>query len=142
MTQRISITEGRKLLRAGALERHVQQAIVNYLTAQKIPFAVTDAAEAYNRRGQRIRRVTPGWPDITACDREFIAIECKRAGGGMLSNEQAQMLNRLHQHGALVVVARSVDDVIALLRDRRASAATVAEIIKAMEKGNGRKTGR
>lgn len=129
---RVSITEGRKMLRAAAPERQVQQAIVDYLTVQGIPFAVTDAAEAFNRRGQRIRRVTPGWPDITACDREFLAIECKCAGGGKLSPLQAKTLNRLHQRGALVVVARSVDDVIELLQTRRTSAATIAEIVAAL----------
>lgn len=127
-----SITEGRKMLSAAAPERQVQQAIVDYLTVQGIPFAVTDAAEAFNRRGQRVRRVTPGWPDITACDGEFLAIECKRAEGGKLSPLQAETLNRLHQRGALVVVARSVDDVIELLRTRHTSAATVAEIVAAL----------
>jgi hypothetical protein len=139
--ERISITEGRKILSATAPEKQVQQAIVEYLAAQRIPFAVTDATEAFNRRHQRICRVTPGWPDITACDQEFIAIECKRAVGGVLSAIQAQTLSRLHERGALVVVARSVDDVIALLRDRRTSAETIAEIAEAIKR-EGQRDGR
>jgi hypothetical protein len=133
---RIPLAEGRKLLAAKALESSVQSAICDYLAAQRIPYSITNAEESFNRRGQRVQRIAPGWPDVTACFASYLlAIECKRAVGGVLSFEQADCLNRLHQAGALVVVARSVDDVISLLATKRTSAATVAEIIAALKKG-------
>jgi hypothetical protein len=133
---RLPLDEGRKLVNAKALESSVQSAITDYLTAQRIPFARTDATESFNRKGQRVCRVNEGWPDLTACYASYlVAIECKRAIGGTLTFEQADCLHRLHQAGALVVVARSVDDLIALLVTKRTSAATVAEIVAALKKG-------
>ncbi len=133
---RLSLTEGRKLLAANEREVNVQQAVMDYLTVQRIPFARTDATESFNRKGQRVCRVNSSWPDLTGCYAGYcLAIECKRAVGGSLSYEQADCLNRLYQAGALVVIARSVDSVIELLTTKRTSAATVAEIIAALKKG-------
>jgi len=114
MSHRISITEGRKILRDQATHREIQSAIEQYLDAQAIPYASTDAAEAFNRSGQRIRRVTPDWPDITAClppSGLLFPIEVKTARD-RLRPGQARTLHVLASAGALVCVARSVDDVI------------------------------
>jgi hypothetical protein len=136
---RMPLSEGRKLIAAKALESSVQQAIADYLTVQRIPFARTDATESFNRNGQRVCRVGSSWPDLTACSPAcgglLIAIEVKRAVGGRLSYEQAECLNRLHQAGALVVVARSVDEVISLLATKRTSAETIDEIVRTLKKG-------
>lgn len=133
---RVSLEDGRKIVAAQALESSVQSAICDYLDAQRIPYARTDATESFNRKGQRVKRVDEGWPDITACFASYlVGIECKRALGGVLSFEQADCLHRLHQAGALVVVARSVDNVVELLATKRTSATTVAEIVAALKKG-------
>ena len=132
----LSLSEGRKLLAANEREVNVQQAIADYLTVQRIPFARTDATESFNRKGQRVCRVNSSWPDLTGCYAGFcLAIEVKRAVGGRLSFEQADCLNRLYQAGALVVVARSVDDVVTLLTTKRTSAATIDEIVRTLGKG-------
>ena len=123
-------------IRAGAVEKEVQSAICALLDAYRIPYAVTDAAEVYNRHGQRIQRLPPGWPDVTACaDAQFVGIECKRAKGGRLSYEQAATLDRLDKAGALIIIARSVDDVIEVLDRGYASEATRAEIAAALKRG-------
>jgi hypothetical protein len=133
---RLPLSEGRKELAKGTLETSVQQAIADYLTAQRIPFARTDATESFNRKGQRVCRVNSSWPDLTGCYAGYcLAIECKRAIGGRLSYEQADCLNRLYQAGALVVIARSVDQVEDLLRTKRTSAATIGEIVRTLNKG-------
>ncbi len=136
-TLRIANTDARKLLRATALERDVQRAIVGYLTARGIPHSVTDATEAYNRAGKRVARVTTiGWPDVVGVWQGMaVMCECKRAAGGVLSYQQAVVLESLYRQGALIVVARSVDDVAALLTTRKASQATLSEIAKALAKG-------
>jgi hypothetical protein len=118
MQERLSITEGRKILKHDALEHEVQSAIVEYLEFQKMHFSVTNAAEAYNEDGGRIQRVYPaGTSDLQACTPQgrYFAIECKRAIGGVLSYEQAVFLDRAWKMGGLVCIARSVDDVIAVL---------------------------
>lgn len=136
MSNRISLAEGQKLLRANAVEAEVQSAILDYLRVQKIPHTITEAKQSFNQRGQLVRRINPGWPDITACHSgAMVAIECKRAVGGVLSYDQADTLHRLFLHGALVVVARSVDDVADLLRTRTVSEATKREIAEALAKG-------
>ncbi len=142
LAARLSNAEGRKLVNAKALESSVQAAICDYLDAQRIQYARTDATESFNRKGQRVKRVNSSWPDLTGCYAGYcLAIECKRAVGGSLSYEQADCLNRLYQAGALVVIARSVDSVIELLTTKRTSAAAVAEIIAALKKGPKLKVG-
>lgn len=110
----LSIYEGRKLLNAQANERSVQSAICDYLRVHKIPFAVTDATEAFNRNGRRVTRVDRSWPDVTAClpNGRFLGCEVKRPKGGRLRYEQALTLQQILNTGGLIVVARSVDDVI------------------------------
>jgi len=127
----------RTILRADALESDVQSAVTQYLAARKIRHTITEAKRSYNESGSLVRRVSPGWPDITACGcgGYLIGIECKRVVGGVLSYEQAVELDGLHQSGALIVIARSVDDVEELLRTKRTSQATIAEIVQALAKG-------
>ena len=136
MSQKLSIEEGRKILHDDATHRQIQDAVEGYLAAQRIPFSATDAAEAFNRRGQRIRRVTPGWPDITAClppDGVTFPIEVKTAED-KLRPSQAERLHELYLAGALVCIARSVDDVIEVRRARRIRQCDIDEICKALQK--------
>jgi hypothetical protein len=138
MSERISITEGRKILRDQATEAEIQSAIVDYLNVQKIPHTVTEAKRSYNERGQLVRRIAPGWPDITGAVpiglgsqlcAAFLGIECKSASG-RLRPDQARTLYGLYKAGALVVVARSVDDVVELLLSGRVRDCDVAEMCK------------
>lgn len=136
MSQKLSIEEGRKILHDGATHRQIQDAVEQYLSVQGIRFSSTDAAEAFNRRGQRIRRVTPGWPDISAClapEGLFFPIEVKTADD-TLRPSQAECLHSLYLSGALVYIARSVDDVIETRRTRRIRQCDIDEICKALQK--------
>lgn len=135
MTQRIPLTEGRKLLRDSATEAQIQDAILGYLRAQRIPHSVTEAKRSYNERGQLVRRIAPGWPDITGVARGGIAlcIECKSAKG-RLRPEQAKTLYALINAGALVVVARSVDCVAEILRTGCIREQDLEEIAHYMDK--------
>jgi hypothetical protein len=47
-------------------------------------------------------------------DGRFLAVECKRPGGG-LSQDQHAFLARVKQHGGCAFMAQSVDDVLAIL---------------------------
>jgi hypothetical protein len=115
-------------------EADIQVAIVAELRARGIPHSVTNAALSYNGKGQIVRRIDPGWPDITACWHGLLlAIECKSARG-KLRPEQAQTLHRLHLDGALIVVARSVEDVLEVMNDVANRRKDLEEIAKALEK--------
>lgn len=138
MNNRVTNEEGRKLIKAKILEASVQKVIADYLNARRIPHSVTNAEESYDRNGNRRKRVETGWPDITGCHPatgKLLAIECKRGAGGRLSTGQAVYLDWLWQSGALVVVARSLDEVIEALRTGKTSAETRAEIVRSLPKG-------
>jgi len=131
MTERISIEQGRKILRDSASEAQIQNAIIAYLRAQRIPHTITEAKRSYNERGRLVRRIAPGWPDITGCvlGGVLLAIECKSAKG-RLRPDQARTLHALYQAGALVVIARSVDCVIEALKTWRIRECDIAEICR------------
>lgn len=136
MTDRISQTEYRKILHEAATEAQIQDAITAYLRTQRIPHTVTDATQTFNNKGQRVRRVSGGWPDITACwpnDGLFIGIEVKSAKG-RLRPEQAITLHALYMAGALVCVARSVDDVIQVLQTGKMRREDLMEICRYKDK--------
>jgi hypothetical protein len=133
---RVSNAEGRKLICSKILEKSVQKSITDYLDALHIPYSITNAEASYDRNGNRRKRVETGWPDISGTYAGFsVYIETKRAVGGALSFIQADTLDRLYRQGALVCVPRSVDEVIELLKTKRTSAATIAEIVAALKKG-------
>lgn len=105
-------------MRDGATEAQIQAAIHDYLNAQRIPHSITDATQSFNHKGQRVKRVSCGWPDVTAClptTGRMFAIECKSAKK-YLRPDQARTLYALFMAGATVCVARSVDDVIETLQ--------------------------
>lgn len=114
--ERVTVTAWRKQSTKTARETTVQAAIRQYLREQRLPHALTDATLTYNVKGQKVVRVTEGWPDLTTLIPEhggrLFAIECKRPVGGKLSYKQAMMLHWIHQAGGCIVVARSVADVV------------------------------
>ena len=66
----------------------------------------------------------PGCPDLlvampalTGGIARFVAIEVKRPNRGVVTNRQYAAHERLRQAGALVIVARSVEDVRAALQE-------------------------
>lgn len=101
------------MTKPSANEAQVQASIIAWLRIKHVPFSRTAAERSYNAQGQQVRRVATGWPDITAIapGGRLWAIECKRAQGGQLSYEQAVTLATLWEAGALITIARSIDDV-------------------------------
>lgn len=137
MTERLSIYEGRKILRHDALEKEVQSAIVEYLEFRKIHFSITDAGEVFTERGNRIQRVYPvGTSDLIVLtpNCKYLALECKRAIDGVLSYEQAEFLKSALKRGGLICIARSVDDVIEVLM-KGVRQCDLDEMEKALAKG-------
>lgn len=131
MTQRLSTHEAR----ATATEAQIQRAITDYLRAQRIPHSVTDATESFNRNGQRVRRVTSGWPDITGCVWDGVMLCCEvKSAKGRLRPEQARMLHDLYMAGALVCIARSVDDLIETLQAGKMRQQDLLEICRYKDK--------
>ena len=97
-----------------ATEKQIQAAICEYLALRGIVFAVTDAAIVRTDRGAR-QRVTTGWFDVTACvGGRFVGIEVKTASGRVRAS-QAELHERVKKAGGLVIVARSVDDVMRVM---------------------------
>lgn len=126
--------QGRQSTKLQATEAQIQASILQWLAFKGIPHTQTEAKRSFNERGQLVRRVSPGWPDITACWRgTLVGIECKSARG-KLRYEQARTLSRLWQVGAIVVVARCIEDVEQAMTDGE-HAATKGEIRAALMKG-------
>ncbi len=58
-----------------------------------------------------------GTPDILCCiNGRFVAIEVKRPKGGVVSNLQKSKIKKIKKAGGIAFVARSVEDVSAVLR--------------------------
>jgi hypothetical protein len=145
MTEHISITQGRKILRENALEADVTSAVRDYLKAQRIPHSLTNAERSFNNKGQWVRRISPGWPDITGClppTGHMLAVECKRGKGGKLRWDQACCLHMLWQAGAIICIPRSVDDLIETLAARKTLQRTLDEIAKRLAEGPPKKKAR
>lgn len=123
----------------GRLEKQVQDDVIAWLMTRGLPFSLTDATIAYNANGQRVVRVTHGWPDIVTLTGKgrFFAIECKREVGGKLSREQAATLLDLYEAGGLICIARSVTDVWATELLGRARPEDLNEIAKTMSRLHG-----
>ena len=105
--------------RIDANEKDIQSAILDYLARcssiawvrrlNSGKFRVSDKAGT--------RWIQAGWvgaPDIIGMTTKgrFVAIECKRPRGGVVSAEQIEFLQCVRAGGGIGVIARSVDDVI------------------------------
>lgn len=47
---------------------------------------------------------------------KFLAVECKRGKGGVISPEQHEFLSKIQSNGGFAIVAKSVDDLISALQ--------------------------
>lgn len=95
-------------------EADIQRTICDWLRLTGIPFSVTDASITFGKDGKPRRKVnTEGWPDITAClpGGRFWAIETKTAKGKLRPAQKA-VLDNLVKAGALITIARSLEDVV------------------------------
>ena len=116
-------------------EAQVQDAILRYLAVER---RVVWAARMNSGKGKLLRPDGSqtwicfgftGCPDIMGMlrDGRYLAIECKRSGG-RVRPEQRQHITQAADHGAVAVIARSVEDVQTALD---AATATHAGLIPA-----------
>jgi len=101
-----------------ATEAQVQATIIEYLELGRIVHTVSDGSRHWDAKGRvRASRVLmPGWPDISGVlpgGRAFF-VEVKSLRG-RLSHAQLACHARLREAGAVVVVARSLEDVQAVI---------------------------
>lgn len=64
-----------------------------------------------------VRFGMPGSSDILGIlpNGQFLAVECKREKGGILSDKQVEFLNRIKENGGVAVVVHSVNDLEKIL---------------------------
>jgi hypothetical protein len=95
-------------------EDDLRQQIVDYLALHSIICSITDSGLIV-REGEATGRAVmqPGWPDITGVlpGGRFLAIELK-SRDGRLRPAQVSILNAMRKAGGLVIVARSLTEVI------------------------------
>lgn len=90
-------------------EKKVENQIKKYL----------DSVGAYYLKVHGSMYQPAGTPDVLACvNGHFVAIEVKRPNGGVVSALQKSKLKRIEQAGGISIVARSVDDVSTMLKQR------------------------
>ena len=98
-----------------ASELQIQSTILEYLELRQIIHSVTDRSRHWDAKGRvRASRVShPGWPDISLVlpggRAAFIEVKSSR---GVVSDDQDACHAALRAAGALVIVARSLDDVV------------------------------
>lgn len=121
-----------------AAEREIQATLCAYLQFRGIPFTVSNADQAFNQSGQQVRKLSPGWPDVTGCYQgRLLALEVKSANG-RLRQAQAEMLERLWEAGAIVVIARCLEDLqVALAEGVHApSKLEISRVLRGKSKNN------
>lgn len=99
--------------------KELEQTIYQYLDWMQIEYTPTDASRTFGPDGSvRKSKVKKGWPDITCCldGGKMFCIEVKTEKDD-LRDEQVKVISNLLAKGALVVVARSVEDVAKAYRD-------------------------
>jgi hypothetical protein len=93
---------------AAGEEKKLQDLIRNWLSLQKLPF--------YGSRMDKRTTRKKGEPDfVVCCAGHFVAIECK-TGHEQPTDEQQAQLNLITLNGGATCVARSLDDVRAVVK--------------------------
>jgi hypothetical protein len=107
---RMSLAEYRSIGR----EDDLRAAVVQWLTIKGICASITDSG-LFVVEGERVGRSASvdGWPDISGClpSGRFLGIELK-SKGGKLRPAQTVILERLRASGALIVIAKSLEEVV------------------------------
>lgn len=110
-------------------ENDVKNAIIDYLTLTGwLVIRINSGAASGDDNGKRrfvsfVKWFCGGYGPQTAGIADIIAVkggiclavECKRPGGGRLSDAQRRFLGEWGEHGGIWCVAESVDDVIIAL---------------------------
>lgn len=123
--QRAEIVRSERAELENVLETEIEGDICDFLRFSGIPFTRTKAETG---------GVIEGWPDLTGCyQARMLAIEVKTASG-KLRTAQARVLSQLWEAGALIVIARCVEDVRDAVRANHTPQATVAEIVAKLAK--------
>jgi hypothetical protein len=118
--QREIIIQSERAQLENVLETEIESQICDFLRFTGIPFTRTKAENG---------SVIEGWPDLTGCyQARMLAIEVKTASG-KLRSKQAVILSQLWEAGALLVIARCVEDVRDAVRSNHTPQATVNEIV-------------
>lgn len=105
----------KKCSRKKIRENDIIRACIYYLKLKGYEPLRNNSGMILFREGNHIRAVRmgiKGSPDIVACspDGRFIAVECK-ANGNRLTAAQERYLANLKRKNAIVIVARSVEDL-------------------------------
>ncbi len=91
-------------------EQITQRAIMDWLKAKEV-LHWRQHLGAVRVKGARIKNPMKGFPDIAGIRLgRLFTIEVK-VGDGRFSMEQVAWMNKLTQHGALYIIATSVEDV-------------------------------
>ena len=96
----------------GLKENAVLSQCLSYLQIRGI-FAWRNNTGALKIGKRFIRFGKPGSSDILGIlpNGQFLAVECKREKGGILSDIQVEFLNRIKANGGIAVVVHSVDEL-------------------------------
>jgi hypothetical protein len=96
----------------GQLESEVLKQCLDYLQMRGI-FAFRNNTGALKIGKRLVRFGMPGSSDILGIlpNGQFLAVECKREKGGILSDKQVEFLNRIKVNGGVAVVVHSVNDL-------------------------------
>ena len=98
-------------------ESYVQSACLEYLAVRGIFAWRNNSGAIKGPSGHLVRFGQPGSPDILGIIKgRALCIECK-ASDGRLRPDQRLWLEQAREAGAIVIVARSVEDVIAGLKE-------------------------
>lgn len=90
-------------------EKKVEDKIKRYL----------DSIGAYYLKVHGSMYQPSGTPDILACiNGKFVGIEVKRPNGGIVSELQKSKLKKIENAKGVSIIARSVEDVSTVLRER------------------------
>lgn len=100
----------------GQSESVVLKQCLEFLQLRGI-FAFRNNTGALKEGRRFIRFGYPGSSDILGIlpNGQFLAVECKREKGGILSDKQVEFLNRIKENGGVAVVVHSVQDLEKIL---------------------------
>ena len=96
----------------GLPESEVLKECLEYLRMRGI-FAFRNNSGAVKMGKSFVRFGMPGSSDILGIlpNGQFLAVECKKENGGILSDKQVEFLNRIKENGGVAVVVHSVSEL-------------------------------